>query len=128
MNNSIETFAFMTQGFRDMFSDLADFHIMEGPYEVLDSEAPPESALIAKGFKPPFRAWIHLKRDASAADLERIEALIKRETTPLVRSGMPEDGLSMDTVWIYEGIEKSCDLIAKEILEKGPFDGVLSFS
>ena len=56
-NNNIESFTYMTQGLRDQFSEVADFHVMNGPFDIDPTLWPSEPALIAKGFNPPFKSW-----------------------------------------------------------------------
>jgi len=56
-NNNIDSFGYMTKGIRDKFSEIADFHIINAPFDMDPIEYPPEEGLVSRGFKPPFKQW-----------------------------------------------------------------------
>jgi len=57
MNNNIASFTSMTKGFRDQFSEVADFYFLDGPFDIDPKTFPPEPALVAQGFQLPFKMW-----------------------------------------------------------------------
>lgn len=59
INNNIGSFTFMTKGFRDLFSEVADFYFLDGPFDIDAKTFPPEPVFIAKGFQPPFKEWFY---------------------------------------------------------------------
>lgn len=59
-NNHKEVFTYMTRGFREILSEVADFHFIDGPFDIDEFVIPPEPALVERGFKPPFKGWFSL--------------------------------------------------------------------
>ena len=117
-NNNIEVLRFMTQSFRDLFDEIADFHFIDAPYEIDESIIPAEPALAKLGFKGPFKAWFApIPINQKKVDKELKEYIETHEALP--------DGLKFR---VSNGIEKSIDLVKETIEQHGPFDGVLSFS
>ena len=49
-NNTKEAFEFMTKGFRDLFSEMADFYFMDAPLVIDPAKMAPEPALVSRGF------------------------------------------------------------------------------
>lgn len=80
-------------------------------------DVPPEPALIARGFQPPFKSWFSKINDLQLYENELAE--FKKTHDPL-----PAD---LDYM-LRKGMEHSVDLIVKKIEEHGPFDGFLTFS
>ena len=71
-NNNEETFRFMTEGFREMMRDIADFYFVDGTYQLDERIVPPEPALTERGFKGPYKSWFEPIMAPSPAEKELI--------------------------------------------------------
>ena len=56
-NTSKEILEFQTKTFREVFSEVIDFHTIEAPHDCKDK---PNKALARLGFKQPFKEWMHI--------------------------------------------------------------------
>jgi Serine hydrolase (FSH1) len=108
----------MTQGFREHFASLADFHFIDAPYDIDPEILPPEPALTQRGFLPPFKAWFMPMPMNGKSVVDMVQEYADSHDP------LPEDL----EYHVSVGIEKSVDLVADTIREHGPFDGALSFS
>lgn len=108
----------MTQQFRDLFDEVADFYFLEAPHSINPSIIPPEPALIKLGFQAPFKAWF--------APIPISHKRVEKELADYISTHEPlPEGLKYN---IFTGIDTSIDFIVDVIKKDGPFDGVLSFS
>jgi len=125
-NNHEESFAYMTQGFRDRFGHMAEFHILDGPYLINEELSSPEPMLIQKGFKGPFRAWFKF---ASTFPEKRQYTLDQKLIDSLENfENVDDQRILNEEYWAFEGIEESAKAILQTIRDHGPFDGILGFS
>jgi hypothetical protein len=56
-NNNAETMKYMAEGLTSMMKDIADFHFLDGPFDVDSNIYPGEPGLLKLGFKGPFKKW-----------------------------------------------------------------------
>ncbi|TNV81519.1 hypothetical protein FGO68_gene13007 [Halteria grandinella] len=117
LNNHIESFKFMSKGFTDQLSHIADFYYVEASFSISDV-LPPEPGLLEKGFKPPFKSWFNPKSDEEKWVQDILKEYFK--TAP----PLPDEIEAQVCVQIEENLS----IIENAIKADGPFDGVFAFS
>ena len=77
-----------------------EFDTLDAPYLMDDRYYEPDSRLVCLGIEMPYREWTKVK---------------------------PEGATKFEHRLMY-GLEESVELIAKKILEDGPYDAIAGFS
>ena len=99
--NNKESFEYMQRHFKEQFGSVCEFHIIEGPFVILDD---PDPILLKKGFKEPFYAYMKFV------------------------NSYPPDENSQTDYNVFDGAEITVDKSIKYMREHGPFDGIFGFS